>query len=270
MQTVILVSAVFVIAGVLSALWIFFDLRHRPQAMPIMRSVWVLTGLWAGLLGVCLYLKLGRTEPNASGKPAHRMGMPTGEPMGMHSGEPVDRMEMPSAAHRAPKRTADRSTAATGAMQMAPGHSDWHAVVRSTLHCGAGCTLADLIGEWFLCFVPIAVGGSLLAGSWIVDYLLALTIGVYFQYAAIRSMRSISRPKAFGLALKADFLSLTAWQAGMYGWMALTIHLWPGLTTDRTTWIFWCSMQIGMLCGFLCSYPVNVLLIRHGIKSAMD
>ncbi len=249
-----IVSALFVIAGLLSALYILIDLRHRPQPMPIMRSVWVLTGLWAGPLGIWFYRKLGRTQPQMSGMPKDVAVSPKASHMehGMHPTGSA--MEMNGA----------------GGMQMPSKHPGWRSVVRSTLHCGAGCTLADLIGEWFLCFIPIAVGGSFVLGSWVVDYLLALAFGIYFQFAAIRSMRRISKSKAFEQAMKADFLSLTAWQVGMYGWMALTIALWPETTADRTTWSFWFNMQIGMLCGFVCSYPVNILLIRNGIKSAME
>lgn len=227
MQTFNIVSALSVVAGLFSALYILFDLRRHPQPMPIMRSVWVLTGLWAGPLGLWLYRRMGRARPAISGRMRHRMEMP----------------------ERKPRR---------------------QSVVRSTLHCGAGCTLADLIGEGFLYFFPVAVGGSFVLGGWVVDYLLALALGIYFQYAAIRSMRKISGPKAFEQALKADFLSLTAWQVGMYGWMALTIALWPELMSERMTWRFWFCMQIGMLCGFVCSYPVNVLLIRNGIKNTME
>ena len=79
----------------------------------------------------------------------------------------------------------------------------------------AGCTLADIVGEWFLFFVPVAIGGSILAGTWVVDYLLALAFGIGFQYAAIRGMeRTLPRGEAIRRAAKADILSLTAWQAG--------------------------------------------------------
>lgn len=80
----------------------------------------------------------------------------------------------------------------------------------STLHCGAGCTPADLIGEWFTVTVPVSIGGSLIAGSWVPEYGLALLIGLWFQYAAIRSMRAIGRRQAIVKAAKADLLSLTA------------------------------------------------------------
>lgn len=148
------------------------------------------------------------------------------------------------------------------------GRPRWQSVVLSTLHCGAGCTLADIVGEWFLFFVPVAIGGSILAGTWVVDYLLALAFGIGFQYAAIRGMeRTLPRGEAIRRAAKADILSLTAWQAGMYGWMAVAIFaLNGGEAMPRTSFVFWFSMQVAMACGFLVALPVNILLIRAGIK----
>ena len=151
------------------------------------------------------------------------------------------------------------------------GRPRWQSVVLSTLHCGAGCTLADIVGEWFLFFVPVAIGGSILAGTWVVDYLLALAFGIGFQYAAIRGMeRTLPRGEAIRRAAKADILSLTAWQAGMYGWMAVGIFaLNGGEAMPRTSFVFWFSMQVAMACGFLVALPVNILLIRAGIKKGM-
>ena len=151
------------------------------------------------------------------------------------------------------------------------GRPRWQSVVLSTLHCGAGCMLADIVGEWFLFFVPVAIGGSILAGTWVVDYLLALAFGIGFQYAAIRGMeRTLPRGEAIRRAAKADILSLTAWQAGMYGWMAVAIFaLNGGEAMPRTSFVFWFSMQVAMACGFLVALPVNILLIRAGIKKGM-
>ena len=151
------------------------------------------------------------------------------------------------------------------------GRPRWQSVVLSTLHCGAGCTLADIVGEWFLFFVPVAIGGSILAGTWVVDYLLALAFGIGFQYAAIRGMeRTLPRGEAIRRAAKADILSLTAWQAGMYGWMAVAIFaLNGGEAMPRTSFVFWFSLLVAMACGFLVALPVNILLFRAGIKKGM-
>ena len=36
----------------------------------------------------------------------------------------------------------------------------WQSVALSALHCGAGCTLADIIGEWVTNYIPVTVAGS--------------------------------------------------------------------------------------------------------------
>lgn len=194
----------------------------------------------------------GMTDESAVATPHRSMPMRDAHAGGMADMQ-MDGMDMP------------------GMRMEGPARPRWQSVVLSTLHCGAGCTLADLLGEWFLYFVPIAIGGSLLAGSWVVDYVLALLFGIGFQYAAIRGMeRSLPRGVAIRRAAQADFWSLTAWQAGMYGWMAVVIFvLRDGATLPRDTFSFWFMMQIAMACGFLVALPVNVVLIRRGIKHGM-
>lgn len=42
-----------------------------------------------------------------------------------------------------------------------------------------------------------------------------------------------------------------------------------GRARDRRSIVFWFMMQIGMIFGFLSTYPANALLIRRGIKQGM-
>jgi hypothetical protein len=86
-------------------------------------------------------------------------------------------------------------------------------------------------------------------------------------------MRDQSRRRSLVDALKADTFSILAWQVGMYGAMAIVQFLvarplWGGLLAP-TTPAFWLAMQLAMLVGFACSYPVNALLIARGVKEAM-
>lgn len=151
-----------VIIGVLSSVLIAFDIYKHKQSMAVMNSVWILTGLWAGVLGLIAYFWFGRAKkPMKMTMPMPNMTMP------MQGGD----MKM------------------DGMMKMnMPERPKWQSTTLSTLHCGAGCTLADIIGAWFLFFVAVRVCGSLLVGSIVVSYFLALLIGVYFQAAAIKSM----------------------------------------------------------------------------------
>lgn len=142
-----------------------------------------------------------------------------------------------------------------------------------TTHCGAGCTLGDLCAEWLvfatgLMIFPLPNHKHLFA-SWILAYVFAYTFGIAFQYFTIAPMRNLSVGEGIWAAIKADTLSLTAWQIGMYGWMAIVAFLIFGREIEKTNPVFWFMMQIAMLWGFLTSYPVNWWLLRVGLKERM-
>ena len=256
-------------SALLCAIYIAIDLRSHKQDMKIMGPVWVLTGLWASILGLIAYLCIGRGKKNTRIEKSD-MNMPN---MNMKDNIKVTmpdmdmkkdmKMDMPDMEMK------DNTEMKMHSMNMS--HPKWQSIGLSALHCGAGCTLADIIGESFTGLHPIFIGGSFLIGAWVFDYILALIIGVYFQYAAIREMDSkISTQKAIEKAAKADFLSLTSWQIGMYGWMAISIFLInDGYQYSKTSVDFWFNMQIAMLCGFITAYPMNWFLIKVGLKKGM-
>lgn len=229
------IAEIFVYGSIISALIIVFDLIRHPQKMKIMAPVWILTGIWSSYIGLLLYFLFGKEEEVAK--------------------EQMETMEMDMKMDSEMKMPSERSMP--------------EKVALSTLHCGAGCTLADLIGETLTIGIPLLIAGSTLAGQWTLDYILALLIGVLFQYAAIQPMWHLKPAKAMLRALRVDFFSLTSWQIGMYAWMAIAYFIiYPeGLLKDNVE--FWFMMQIAMLCGFLTAYPVNWLLIKKGIKPSM-
>jgi hypothetical protein len=134
---------------------------------------------------------------------------------------------------------------------------------------GSGCTLGELIAEWLAYFYPAAAiicgWQSLFAEKmfavWILDFILAFGFGIVFQYYAIVPMRNLSPRQDIIAAVKADTLSLTAWQIGLYGFMAFAqFYLFRRLlhtSLDTASAEFWLMMQIATICGFITSYPVN-------------
>ncbi len=154
-------------------------------------------------------------------------------------------------------------------------------VANGALHCGSGCALGDIVAEWLVFAIPaiaVAFGyGSVFSDRifavWVVDFLFAYGFGVVFQYFTIVPMRGLSLGAGIVAAIKADTLSLTFWQLGMYGFMALAhFYIFGDLlgTSLRTNTVeFWFMMQIAMICGFITAYPVNWWLIRAGIKEKM-
>ncbi len=154
-------------------------------------------------------------------------------------------------------------------MQM-PSRPKWQSVTLSSLHCGAGCTLADIVGSALLLIIPVSLFGSTLIGGWVFTFILALITGVYFQFVAIKEMSDLPNSTIIVKAIKADFLSLTSWQVGMYCWMYLLMFHFEYITPDSTlTWKFWFAMQQAMLAGLVLAWPMNYILIKTGIKSGM-
>jgi hypothetical protein len=236
----VLATVSLVLAG-LSALVMVIDIAsgHR-QHMWIMNVVWPLTALYSGPLGLWAYFAVGRRS-------THR-AMPEAMPE-----------VMPEAQH-------------TGHEPPASAKPFWQSVGLATTHCGSGCTLGDLLSEWALWLFPLTLFGSRIFAAWVVDYAAAFVFGIAFQYFTITPMKHLSPARGLAAALKADTLTVTAWEVGMFGWMAIaTFLIFPreqgGL--DKGDPVFWFMLQIAMLAGFVTSYPVTWWLVRVGIKEQM-
>lgn len=223
--------------AIVCALIIAVDVRRHRQRMWIMDIVWPLAALFGSLPVLLLYLRYGRLNVQNHGA----------------------------------RGEATNSRATPFAVKVAKG----------TLHCGSGCTLGDILAEWLaFAFPSIAlwfgfksIFADKMFAVWILDYIFAFSIGIVFQYFTIAPMRGLKPVAGIWAAMKADALSLTAWQIGMYGFMAFAKFvlfqtiLREDLRVDRAE--FWFMMQIAMICGFVTAYPANWLLIRRGIKEAM-
>ena len=64
MQHFSYLAEIFVVGGIVSALIIAADLHSCRQPMRIMNSVWILTGLWASVIGLWAYFTFGRPPEN--------------------------------------------------------------------------------------------------------------------------------------------------------------------------------------------------------------
>ena len=190
-----LLAVFLVCSGIGIAVHIAIDLTHRPQSMKIMNVVWILTALWGSYLALWAYNKFGQGAPMKMGGGEMKMDM---------SGMKDMNMDM-----------------SMGDMSMKRPH--WQSVALSALHCGAGCTLADIIGEWFTNYIPVTVAGSQLIGNWVLDFILALIIGVYFQFYAIREMERISAGHCPVLLKQISFLCCLGKSECMAGWQSFIL-----------------------------------------------
>ena len=95
----------------------------------------------------------------------------------------------------------------------------WQAVFKGAAHCGAGCALGDFAAEWIALGLGLVLLGSALVARLTLSFVLAYAAGIAFQYFAIAPMRGLSFRAGIVAAVKADTLSLIAYEFGMFGWM---------------------------------------------------
>lgn len=225
------ISILSIAIAVLCMLVIFIDIiRGNYQHMPVMNIVWPITALYSGPICLFAYFKVGRLSTRQAMQEANDQGK-----------EPP-----------------------TGTRPF------WQSSALAATHCGSGCTLGDILAEGVvLSLVPLVLFGHRIFAAWAVDYIFAFLLGMAFQYFTITPMKHLSPIQGMKSSLKADTLSLTAWQIGMYGWMGITTFLIFGHEIEKSSPVFWFMMQIAMITGFLTSYPVNWWLIKAGIKEKM-
>ncbi|MGN6549826.1 MAG: DUF4396 domain-containing protein [Pararhizobium sp.] len=236
-----LTSIAVLVLGLLCAAIIVIDEWKHPQHMWIMNVVWPVTALFGTVFWLWAYFRYGRLATNKQ-----------------------------TMAAKAPGEEPPNKTKPFPAM-----------VGEGASHCGSGCTLGDICAEWLAFAVPaiaIALGWHTIFGDkifavWVLDYIFAYIFGIVFQYFTIAPMRNLGIAQGLWAAVKADTLSLTAWQVGMYGFMAVAyfviFRIGLGLELKTNTVEFWFMMQIAMLFGFATSYPVNWWLLRTGLKEKM-
>lgn len=152
-----------------------------------------------------------------------------------------------------------------------PEKPGWATTAVGVSHCGAGCTLGDIVAEFAIFGLAATVAGEALYAEMMVDYIAAITLGIVFQYFAIAPMRGLGLRKGLVEAAKADVASLTSFEIGLFAWMALMAFvLFPAPhRLHPNSPVYWFLMQVGMVIGFATAWPTNTWLIRRGIKEAM-
>ncbi|MDR4512261.1 MAG: DUF4396 domain-containing protein [Nitrososphaeraceae archaeon] len=61
----------------------------------------------------------------------------------------------------------------------------WERIFVSATHCGAGCTIGDVLSTWIIFIGSILLFGSVLITAFILDFTFAWLLGIIFQYFAI-------------------------------------------------------------------------------------
>jgi hypothetical protein len=144
----------------------------------------------------------------------------------------------------------------------------WKRVFVSSTHCAAGCVIGDVIGAPIVFAAGWTLFGKRLFADYVVLFALAYIFGIAFQYFPIRAMRNIPPQKALIEAVKADTLALTAFEIGLFAWMAVMYFLIVPRAEPNSAY-YWFLMQIGMVLGLITTYPPNWYLVKSGVKGGM-
>lgn len=226
---------------------IVVDEVRRPQKMKVMNLVWPITALYLGPVALEGYFNSGRKSTQA------RHARMMEEVRRELEQERWNRGSLEVPAEPAASRRPSREQVAVG-----------------VLHCGAGCTLGDTAGEWWVFQMGLTFAGATLQTRLVLDFLLAWAFGIVFQYFSIVPMRGLPVGKGILQAIKVDTLSIVAFQVGMSAWMALTYYvLFPSPHLEPNDAVFWFMMQVAMIVGYFTSYPANVYLLTAGWKEKM-
>lgn len=229
------IAWIVIALGVLTALAIAADIRRHPQPMRVMNITWPITGLYFPVIGWWMYSSMGRPD----GKPSH-----------------------------APQTTGHENHDGGHAHH----HADkpkWQSVFVGVTHCGGGCTLGDTIAAPIVALTGFTVFSSALLGHYVGAFIGAYIFGLAFQIMPAMEMGERNIAKAFINAVKADTISLVAFEIGMFAWLSIAFLWLLPEEPPVASAVYWFMMQIAMIVGFITAYPANWWLINRGIKHGM-
>lgn len=137
--------------------------------------------------------------------------------------------------------------------------SIWRRGWRSVSHCYSGCGMGEIIG------ITVTVG-FLALGTWKVA-LTTFALAYLFGYA-LTAGPLIQEGVPVRQALWDAFTSETA-SIFVMEVVAIGVDLWLAPQAGLLDPLFWGSLSFSLSCGLLAAWPVNVLLIRLGVKAGM-
>lgn len=137
--------------------------------------------------------------------------------------------------------------------------SIWRKSFRSVAHCYSGCGAGEIIG------IFITVGLLSLGNLWtsIITFILAYILGYTLTVGPLME-EGVSLARAIPDAFYSETASIAIMEITAIG-VDLSI---AGKATMAEP-LFWSSLFFSLSIGLVAAYPVNVILIKLGIKEGM-
>src|SRR3954469_2375553 len=141
----------------------------------------------------------------------------------------------------------------------------WKQGVGSTIHCVAG----DATGIILAAAITAALG---LPMKWdlVVEYAAGFGFGLLvFQALFMKEMMGGSYWENVRSVFWPEFISMNAMMAGMAPTKSLLLRGRDRRAMEPTELLFWGVMSVGVVVGFTTAYPVNVWLVKRGLKHGL-
>jgi hypothetical protein len=138
--------------------------------------------------------------------------------------------------------------------------SIWRKGWRSTSHCYSGCGAGEILGI-VLTVGILAVTSNIIVA--LVTFSFAYLFGMVLTVGPL-----LQEGVGWSDALRDAFYSETASIVFMEA-VAIGVDIWVAGEATVEDVLFWTSLLFSLTMGLLAAYPVNVLLIKLGVKEGM-
>ena len=135
----------------------------------------------------------------------------------------------------------------------------WRRGFRSTSHCYSGCGAGEVVG------ILLAQAILGLAIGWVA----AITFGFAYLFGYALTVGPLMQEGVgFGEAMKDALYSETP-SITIMEIFAIGTDLLLAASAHVTSVLFWMALAFSLSVGFLAAFPVNVALVRFGVKEGM-
>jgi hypothetical protein len=127
----------------------------------------------------------------------------------------------------------------------------------ATTHCLLGCGLGDILGFILGTALGITYYSSIALGI-LLGFVLGLALGLYPLLKA-----NMKFTHSLKIVISTEFFSILTMEA------AETIMelIFPGMKKMGLSHIqYWIGLMVTLISGFLAAYPVNLFLVKRGVR----
>jgi len=141
----------------------------------------------------------------------------------------------------------------------------WKQGIGSTIHCVAGDATGIIVAA-----VVVASLGLPMWLDLIIEYAAGFAFGLFvFQALFMKNMMGGSYWQNVRRSFLPEFISMNLMMAGMAPVMSLLMMGRDMRAMLPTELLFWAVMSFGIAAGFVLAYPVNVWMVKKGLKHGL-